>query len=378
MKIRRLSIAILFLVTNNTPVWAQLSEFERYEGSKEAELQLIHSLANKFVIVQENSMHDGKKVRGTHAKGTCMDGEFEVFSGISESYKVGLFSTAGTYSARVRFANGSGKIQADSVPDARAISISVLLGNNSRQDFAMNNDPIFPIGELSDFNFLLDVGFAKAEAIKESLAEGADEATANAAGERASKIFIALNPTHIPGFLGTIQRGAELQNQKVNSYRTLKYWSGSTFKFGDHHASKFALTPCAQNQVDQVNSSDPDFLQNDLKIVLSTDSSVQCWDFYVQLLDAENMKQPGFLWSQKLPAWQWVEDVTLDWDKGGATSYKVGRLILTSGSVKDANICDDPSNGINVMKNSLPEHRGLGRINRARALSEESSRANRP
>ena len=58
MKIRRLSIAILFLVTNNTPVWAQLSEFERYEGSKEAEPQLIHALAKKFEIVVTWSSRD--------------------------------------------------------------------------------------------------------------------------------------------------------------------------------------------------------------------------------------------------------------------------------------------------------------------------------
>ena len=65
--------------------------------------------------------------------------------------------------------------------------MSLDLGNSQKQDFAMNNDPVFPIGNLRDFNFLLDVGFAKAAAVGEAIAAGSTLEEAEAAGERAAQ-----------------------------------------------------------------------------------------------------------------------------------------------------------------------------------------------
>jgi len=379
MNNRTLFSSLLCAVTLlSIPVHAsELSPYERYEGSEAEEAKLVSSLAQKFLILQENSKHQGEKVRGTHAKGTCVDGELKINENIDPIYRVGLFAKPATYQTRVRFANGGSTIEADSVPDARAISLAVDLGDGRRQDFAMNNGPIFPIGNLTDFNFLLDVGFAKAQALQEALANGSTRVEAEQASERAAKWYLATHPTNVPGFLQVIKRGAELKNQDVKSYRNLRYWSGSAFKFGENRAAKFALYPCRATLETTPNLQDPDFLQNDLKEAVNSDRAPTCFDLQVQVLDVSKMRLHGLFTSQELPAWQWVEDVTLDWDAAGVTSYTVARLSLKPYSVYDAAVCDDPANAINVVKNALPEHRGLGRINRARAVSEEASKKNR-
>src|SRR5690606_24771805 len=113
----------------------------------------------------------------------CVAGEFEVFENLDETYRAGLFAKPARYPARVRFANAASTIVPDYEPDVRAVSMSLDLGNSQKQDFAMNNDPVFPIGNLRDFNFLLDVGFAKAAAVGEAIAAGSTLEEAEAAGE---------------------------------------------------------------------------------------------------------------------------------------------------------------------------------------------------
>jgi len=374
---QRLAILAAMILPLNTAL-AELSPYERYEGSQEEEHALIEALAEKFLIVQNISRHQGKKVRGTHAKGTCVAGEFEVFEQMEPAYQIGLFSEAATYPARVRFANGGSSVKADSEPDARAISLSLDLGGRGLQEFAMNNGPIFPIDNLTNFNFLLDIGFVRGQAIKAALEQGKSMQEAEAAGKKAAGEHLAANPTKVAGFLRVTKLGAELTDQVVDSYRNRMYWSGSAFMYGDDQVAKFAMSPCSKGAAPSPDKTDPDYLQNDLKNAVNSEDAAICFDFQVQMLDAEKMKNPEGGDGEKLEAWQWVEDVTLDWDKAGAPYKTVARLTITPFSVYEQSECDDPKNAIDVMANSLPEHRGLGRINRARARSESASRDNRP
>lgn len=106
------------------------------------------------------------KLRGTHSKGICANATFDVFNSqrnplipteVKHNLKQGLFSKPGSYQARIRFANAFTGIQSDTTPDPRALSIAVDLGNNLRQDFALQNLPIFPLPHLTDFLLILNL-----------------------------------------------------------------------------------------------------------------------------------------------------------------------------------------------------------------------------
>jgi hypothetical protein len=80
---------------------------------------------------------------------------------------------------------------------------------------------------------------------------------------------------------------------------------------------------------------------------------------------------------QRLEAWQWVEDSTLNWDKAGVQSIVVGELRVKPKSILSEKECDDPERGINVIQNASEDLKGVGRINRARTVIERFSKEQR-
>jgi catalase len=103
--------------------------------------------------------------RGTHAKGRCVSGTFEVFDTakttsdpvLAARLAQGMFAQPGVYRATVRFANGNSQIQRDKMRDARACSFAVELPGGGRQDFAMNNATTFPINDAHAFAVALQI-----------------------------------------------------------------------------------------------------------------------------------------------------------------------------------------------------------------------------
>ena len=147
-----------------TPAYAQDLYSERIEAAnkdpleqaEENEEALVESLIEMFAGIQAaNASPEGKLYRGTHSKGTCAAGTFEVFDLADDKLRVGLFAKPGSYATRVRVANGASGIFPDTDDDARALSMGVDLGDGRRQDFSMNNDSIFPIDSLRSFTLLI-------------------------------------------------------------------------------------------------------------------------------------------------------------------------------------------------------------------------------
>ena len=68
----------------------------------------------------------------------------------------------------------------------------------------------------------------------------------------------------------------------------------------------------------------------------------------------------------------WVENASVDWPEAQAPFYSVGRLTLQPKSLLPDEECQ--ARFIDVTKFSLPDHRPLGSINRARWVAESASR----
>jgi hypothetical protein len=358
--------------------------FERYEGgSKESEAKLIRGLAAKFALLQTSvGAKTGGNKRGTHAKGFCLDGELEIYPQKKENawLQIGPFKKplAGKQrpKVRIRFADASGAPQSNLKRDVRAISFSFEV-DGVRQDFSMNNDPVFTFGNLTDFNNSLSLVIFQAQ-----LPPGLNSMDPKGP---IAKLF-ATNPDLALSF-GKARKLADAQKGKhVYAYHTENYYSGSSFSFGNDRAAKFNLVRCCGLPAVREKlspSASPSIL-----VERTTDAvngiavpdpkgdkrNVFCFELEVQILDAKNMKRPPN-WPKGGPpptAVDWVEDATLNWTEAGAKSYKLGKLTAVPNSLKTGVECESDS-GFDVNSNCWDELKPLGNINRARYHVERQS-----
>jgi catalase len=381
------SLTILAGCSTKEPAPAgDLHPLEAYEGgSKPAEDQYVTFLAGFF----GRAPAPGEPLlRGTHAVGTCVAAEFEIDdlgarADVPDDYAVGVFAEPRTYEARVRFSNGLGappdpsKGFDDKDYDARALAVQIESRDGQRQDFVLQNSPIFPIWPLEGFALVVQLGIAKAQGRENAfMAELSPEQKATLANvlahvrqyQRAPGVVV---PTFTP---------------MPDAYRLETYWSGKAHRLGENGVPvKYIAEPCARNgahvptRAVDFGARSADFLQQELKRHLEApvaDEAAACFDFYVQPLNAAAMTGPD---GQVLPQaehWRWVEDTTLEWKEAEAPAYRVGRITLT-GPILPPPVCDASDNFINSSINTLPEHAGLGRISRAEAVAAPASIARR-
>lgn len=327
------------------------------EQSLPTEAADVQMVVNGIAALQAKNALNGKLLRGTHAKGVCVGGEFEIFDiqklnldpAVKAKLAKGIYSKPGKYGAQLRFANAKGEIKPDYIPDVRALSfwIDLPAGKFSekaqRQDFSMNNASTFPINDLHDFALLMKL-----------LSEGP----------------AALTPAEGLNVTATLAKGAAQELQIVQPYQQMRYWSSVAYAHGDSDAVKYTVVPCSQNEAEWLDLTNDNFLGDELVRHVNNDKQMSCFAFRLQLLDAENMRDPILFWKRH-PASYWVENASADWDENDAPFYTVGMLKLAPKSAISAAACE--AFRFNVNKNTLPEHRGLGSINRGRTSAETVS-----
>ncbi|MBY0369489.1 hypothetical protein K2X33_02310 [bacterium] len=423
--IRNCHIALVFALALRTleaaPAPAIDPDFEFYEGgSAAAEAELRSKVIDKFRLIQAGiQAQTGKMLRDTHTTGVCLAGKFEFYERTEDFLKAGTFGKARTISVpHMRFADANSGVQSNRVPDVRAVSFWLDL-DGQRQDFSMNNDPIFTFGSQTDFdNFLaFSIMLKQIKASGASKAKVAEEVAKLLAANSKLKakfdhlkdevVLLTGKETHhrptggdlVHSVAKTLAIGKSQQNKDVFSYITENYGSGAAFKFGKGHAAKFLLVRCADAPTTKgpsacespapVRQKAPkdapeDFLVRRLKDTVNQKTDEFCFELKVQILDAETMRDN---FGKKHTAQEWVEDATLNWngpalkklDKLGlfadhsAKCYSLGRLTAVANSFKSATECDDPKNAFDVNTHSHADLKPLGNINRARRYAERQS-----
>ncbi len=351
-----------------------LPKFEQWYHSQEQEQALTLELRDSFLKLQEliaERSPEQKKQRGTHAKGHCITGTFQVLADDELSsaafarkadLRHGLFAPAyidEVLPARYRFANSSGRVLPDFIPDIRALSIAVQTHERLSQHFAFNNAPHFELKDLQTFVDVLKMGIL--------VAEGSYKLTAFAklawhAGLR--RAFAAK---------AAVDMGEE-DKAIADSFSNQSYRSGSTFALGGQPV-KLGAYPCdlqVQHTDDLVNKTitadeakqrGADYLGTQL--VSELQSGGICHKLFVQFLDETDQYHHGF--DKEL-----IEDTTRIWT---GPIHTVAELQIAGEQLSPAT-CDDPVNGLNPAKVHI-DLPGLGQINRARSLIESASRAAR-
>ena len=147
-----------------------MKTFERKLRTEDAD---ISEIVASIIAVQAGFADRQRRPlgRGTHTKGVCVRGTFEVFDlsktiddpALAARLARGLYTKPGAYPATVRFANAASTVNPDRKLDVRAMSFAVELPGGvlgpepARHDFSMNNAPTFPIDDVRAFATLMRV-----------------------------------------------------------------------------------------------------------------------------------------------------------------------------------------------------------------------------
>jgi catalase len=292
-------------------------------------------------------------MRDAHAKGHgCVKGYFAVSPDLPENLRKGVFAEQKTYTAWIRYSNGSGQPHDDSAGDGRGMAIKLtgvpgkkLLASEAdaqTQDFVMINYPVFAVRDVANYLPLIELTL-QGKAI-EFLEKHPHEAE------------IAKAITSI-----TIDQVLEQQ-----------YFSMSPYILGDQYI-KFTARPidCTTHatlieSTDAPPEKNPNYLE--AAMVGWLDAQPACFMFAVQ--------------PQTDPATQLIEDATSLWKEAEAPFIDVATLRIPMqkfDSEAQMTFCENLSF---TPWHSLPEHRPVGGINRMRkavyqAISELRHRLNK-
>src|SRR5436853_2961595 len=140
------------------------------ERTVAGEQSIVEAITERVLAMQAKAAAQQHRPlrRGTHAKGICVQGQFEVFDvtvgrdpALAARLAKGIFAKPGVYPATVRFANSDSKINSDFKADVRSLSFSVDLARKgaavfathvvSRQDFSLQNATTLPINDSTAF-----------------------------------------------------------------------------------------------------------------------------------------------------------------------------------------------------------------------------------
>jgi hypothetical protein len=261
-----------------------------------------------------------------------VEAEFTVHPDLSDAYKVGVFAQAKTFKAWVRFSNASGSAQPDNQRDIRgaAIKLTQVLGEKlsdepdclENQDFLLISTNTFLCDDIETFDGMV-------KAIQGSLWD---------------KIcFFISHPCVIW--------------QLIKSFKTfanplqIRYFSCTPYLLGEQ-AIKFCLTPAASN-VDAIPAEPTDnFLRTAMQQQLSTAAAE--FVFGIQLQTN----------AHRMP----IEDASACWNETSSPFVPVATLRILTQNFDTPERNQQGENMRFSPWHSLPVHRPLGSINRARRL----------
>jgi len=295
------------------------------------EAALIKKLIALLVEMIKKSYLTGTTYRDTHAKGHCVvKGEFTVGPNLPQELQVGLFKRPGTYPCWIRFANTSPSPQPDRKGDVRSMSLK-LMGvegemlwqddpNAKTMDLIMMGAQVFLAPNLPQF-YDMEVALDK--------------------GGFARLWFFLTHPRIAWTVITAFKKCANLLE--------VPYFSQTAYLFGTR-AVQYHITPHQPANSKVPKNASKNFLRERLIKHLATDDA--SFDFEIQF-QVDPKKMP-------------IEDANVAWKESLSPYRKVATIKIPSQR------CDSPEHVAfceNISFNpwrTLPEHRPMGGINRAR------------
>ena len=335
------------------------------ERSVAGEQAVIEAITERVLAMQAKAAAQQHRPlrRGTHAKGICVQAQFEIFDvtvgrdpALAARLAKGIFAKPGVYPATVRFANSDSKVNSDFKADVRSLSFSVDLTRNgaavsganggSRQDFSLQNATTLPINDSTAFLAIMKLLTAS-----------------NPAAGLWSMPF--RDKLRVIRTLTLVQFQA---HQKIKPYQQLRYWSNVPFCHGPNEVVKQSATPSPDNPARPLQRSNTNGLQDELIRHVKEDNEMSSFDFGLQFLNADRMTY----WGKRQDANFWIENASVVWNEAEAPFHTVARLTLLSKSQLPPDAGE--ATYFDVTGNAAPDSTPVGSINRARQHGEVASR----
>ena len=282
-------------------------------------------------LIDENTA--GIMPRDAHPKmHGLLEAEFIVHSDLPDIYKVGVFSEAKAFKAWVRFSNANSTPQPDIKRDIRGIAIKLtqVAGVNlteekdclENQDFLLINSDVFLCANIETFDGMV-------QAIQGSIWQ--------------KLRFFVCHPSVVWRLITSFQIFANpLQ---------IRYYSSTPYLLGEQ-AVKYCVTPVV-NMIDAIPvNPDNDFLRSAMQKQLNTVPAELVFGIQLQT-NARSMP---------------VEDASARWNETTSPFVPVATLRIPVQNF-DTSARDQQGENMRFSPwHSLPVHRPLGSINRARRL----------
>jgi catalase len=289
--------------------------------------------------------------------------EFIIEDNLAEELQVGIFKQGlsrpnRSFPAWIRFSNASNRVHHDKDKDMIGFAIKLMgvegdkilnidkepyftdaLTNDSSfeeekytQDFVFMSHPVFLVPHIKDFKKLITAAFGKNSIIKFFF---------NPFDSHLRTLWILLT-----------------MNKQHTSPLDNRYWSNSAFQFGssateNKRAVKYALLPTSKLQSKMPKNKTENYLKEAMKEHLSKEEA--SFDFMVQF-QTDAVKMP-------------IEDTTVDWPETLSPLIKVATIKIPKQTFDSAEQMIFAENAYFAAWHSLPEHRPLGNINRARRFA---------
>ena len=295
------------------------------------EAALIGEMTDILRRKMERDYPVGQTRRDAHPKSLgVLKGSFSIEPKLPAELRVGLFARQRTFDCWIRCSNSSGKIQPDSVRDARGIAIKLLAprsaskktGGAPGQDFVLLDSPVMPLGTVSLFR---DAVYYSIES--SPLLFGA-------------KLLLSGKAGVMVGLLGLLGR--------PNCPLDIRYWSTTPYLLGKDQAVKYALIPTSRQRSKRPDAYTDAYQTDAMAAHLARHEA--SFDFCVQL------RQDG------MP----IEDAGRRWSESDSPLVKVATLKIPRQkfrTVERRNLGESLSFS---PAHALPAHRPIGGLNRAR------------
>jgi hypothetical protein len=311
----------------------------------EGEHETFERYATVLADLQKARAKDGSPSRALHAKAHAgLRAELEVLADIPAYARVAVFAEPKTYSAYVRFSNGSGARTSDDKPDVRGLAIKLLdvpgkklipgMENETTQDFLLINTPALAFRTVEEFVSFVQVSSSP-----------------------------ALLPFRLFGRLGfgafgLLKRLIE-SARSITSLATETYFTVAPIRFGDY-AARLSLAPRQTDVPPKTGTS----LRDELTARLAKAPLV--WDLRAQLYVNEDTTP--------------IEDTSRAWMETDAPYVPLARLTIQT---QDATSDDAKTTSDLVEKlafdpwHACEELRPLGAAMRARSPAYRESQKTR-
>jgi hypothetical protein len=294
--------------------------------------------------------------------------EFIIEENLPEVLQVGIFKQGlnrpnRSFPAWIRFSNASNRVHHDKDKDMIGFAIKLMgvegdkilnidkepyftdaLTNDPSfeeekltQDFVFMSHPVFLVPHIKDFKKLITAAFGNNSIIKFFF---------NPFDSHLRTLWILLT-----------------MNKQHTSPLDNRYWSNSAYLFGkeqfgtdgigNKRAVKYALLPTSKTQSKMPKVKTENYLKEAMKEHLATDEA--SFDFMIQF-QTDTVKMP-------------IEDTTVDWPEALSPLIKVATIKIPKQTFDSAEQMVFAENSYFAAWHSLPEHRPLGSINRARRFA---------